>query len=761
MASSNRHWPSMFKSKACNTQHQWQHDINPTSLTSSGCHGTPHTSVPGECEERSPEPKPRWNPKPEQIRILEAIFNSGMVNPPREEIKKIRAQLQVFGQVGDANVFYWFQNRKSRSKNKQRQFQTTKSQPQPTPPITSNMSVPSCSSDKSSLKTTHKAFLNIGSPNVGEVPKSRSQSYFQTHSEVFPEPFFSSTAGGSATSGVFTEGYFCFPELSSVVDHVPDHDQTVGNCSGLLLSELMMSHGDTAKKVEYDEKMKLHEQLSLYTATTTASTITHTSVPSTINHSQGAGESGTVGPLNPAKSTVFINDVAFEVSVGPFNVREAFGDDAVLLHYSGQPVLTNQWGVTLHSLQHGAFYYLMQTLAPSPHDGNTRICCASLGLSSLISSIFRPFISPNDSVTAEFDGRLQLIKAVLISTQIYWSSIFILPKVVLNELNKIIRAFLWSGPEMKTTRAKVNWGKACRPKEMGGLDIPNLEISNKAGILRLIWDLHNDDGNRIWIRWCKAHLIKSKNFWTLKIPQPCSWSWRKILQLRVSARQIMKHKIDGGFNTDIKVDNFIFNSDWSFPLCMVSAIPELLSMSSPNSSRKDKIVWTASPSGTYNLKSTSAYLMGHHPSVLWHNLVWDNPVIPRMKFNLWLAVQSKLPTLDSKSMAQHENICVLCGTQPETHDHLFFNNQWKKKSAYNLLRKICLSSIVYHTWEERNERIFERKKTSQISVLVRICHTINSILKLGCLQKFHAANRIQCEWDLSHSSGHPPPRPPD
>ena len=71
-------------------------------------------------EERVPDPKPRRNPRPEQIRILEAIFNSGMVNPPRDEIPRIRMQLQEYGQVGDANVFYWFQNRKSRSKNKLR-----------------------------------------------------------------------------------------------------------------------------------------------------------------------------------------------------------------------------------------------------------------------------------------------------------------------------------------------------------------------------------------------------------------------------------------------------------------------------------------------------------------------------------------------------------------------------------------------------------------------------------------------------------------
>jgi hypothetical protein len=43
-----------------------------------------------------------------------------MVNPPRDEIPRIRMRLQEYGQVGDANVFYWFQNRKSRSKNKQR-----------------------------------------------------------------------------------------------------------------------------------------------------------------------------------------------------------------------------------------------------------------------------------------------------------------------------------------------------------------------------------------------------------------------------------------------------------------------------------------------------------------------------------------------------------------------------------------------------------------------------------------------------------------
>ncbi|KAF2306860.1 hypothetical protein GH714_022115 [Hevea brasiliensis] len=63
--------------------------------------------------------------KPEQILILESIFNSGMVNPPKDETVRIRKLLEKFGSVGDANVFYWFQNRRSRSRRRQRQMQAT------------------------------------------------------------------------------------------------------------------------------------------------------------------------------------------------------------------------------------------------------------------------------------------------------------------------------------------------------------------------------------------------------------------------------------------------------------------------------------------------------------------------------------------------------------------------------------------------------------------------------------------------------------
>ncbi|KAM1033143.1 hypothetical protein TB2_036169 [Malus domestica] len=410
MASSNRHWPSMFKSKPanCSTHHQWQHEINP-SLVSNGCHRPSSYSSVGGCEERSPEPKPRWNPKPEQIRILEAIFNSGMVNPPRDEIRKIRVQLQEYGQVGDANVFYWFQNRKSRSKHKLRNLHNSSRQQQThhhhtqlpiSTPVSAattlniiNAAAPSSSSSSSSEKSspkapnnkafsmgfsTHEASINSPTASVNQ-----STNFFQPHhphhNEVLPEsPFFFPVHQANINPNL-TQG-FCFPELANVV-HVPHHEQTnndnnnIGPCTNILLSEIM-NHGAISRK-EYhhhqedqikamknvDHQQHLNYNIDIATTPTTAaaSSTPTVAVPFPVIHNSrgGVGEAGAMAPGGVAKSTVFINDVAFEVGAGPFNVREAFGDDAVLIHSSGQPVLTNEWGLTLHSLHHGGFYYLV------------------------------------------------------------------------------------------------------------------------------------------------------------------------------------------------------------------------------------------------------------------------------------------------------------------------------------------------------------------------------------------------------------------
>ena len=70
-----------------------------------------------------------------------------------------------------------------------------------------------------------------------------------------------------------------------------------------------------------------------------------------------------------------------------------------------------------------------------------------------------------------YAGRLQLIKAVLFSIQNYWCRNFLLPKGVLNKINKLCAGFFWTGKEGSSRGARVNWKDICYPKNERGLGL--------------------------------------------------------------------------------------------------------------------------------------------------------------------------------------------------------------------------------------------------------------------------------------------------
>ncbi|CAH8311524.1 unnamed protein product [Eruca vesicaria subsp. sativa] len=373
MTSSNRHWPSMFKSKP--HHHQWQQEINSPLLPSSASHRSPFTG----CEvEGMPEPKLRWNPKPEQIRILEAVFNSGMVNPPREEIPRIRAQLQEYGQVSDASVFYWFQNRKSRSKHKLRLLHKNslpqpQQQPQPQP-----QPLPSSSSSSSSSSKATKLHKTNDKENTS-LPLSGSQMMGMFPSEpafLFPD----STLG--AFEGITASSQLGFLSDYMIEQQKPAHP-TVDSCTGYLLSEIINgnasygTHHQQHLSEKEDEEMMMNMLQQPQPYATTSHQITSYNNNNVMFHVPPTTSTSAVittsHPLDIVPSTsdqqlqvqagenirVFINEMEFEVSQGPFNVRDAFGEEVVLINSAGQPIVTDEYGVALQPLQYGDSYYLI------------------------------------------------------------------------------------------------------------------------------------------------------------------------------------------------------------------------------------------------------------------------------------------------------------------------------------------------------------------------------------------------------------------
>jgi len=53
-----------------------------------------------------------------------------------------------------------------------------------------------------------------------------------------------------------------------------------------------------------------------------------------------------------------------------------------------------------------------------------------------------------------FAGRLQLLSSVLLSLQVYWTKVFILPKKIIHMLEQKFNRFLWIGKDSKA-HAKV------------------------------------------------------------------------------------------------------------------------------------------------------------------------------------------------------------------------------------------------------------------------------------------------------------------
>lgn len=93
------------------------------------------------------------------------------------------------------------------------------------------------------------------------------------------------------------------------------------------------------------------------------------------------------------------------------------------------------------------------------------------------------------------------------------------------------------------------------PKKEGGLGIKRLETWNQAAMLKHIWSLFTQAGS-LWVAWMEKNWLKGKSFWNVSIPTSCSWSWKKILNLRDVAKQFLRFKVGDGSKIFLWLDSW-------------------------------------------------------------------------------------------------------------------------------------------------------------------------------------------------------------
>ena len=104
-----------------------------------------------------------------------------------------------------------------------------------------------------------------------------------------------------------------------------------------------------------------------------------------------------------------------------------------------------------------------------------------------------------------YAGRVELIRSVLSSMHLYWTSVFVLLASVLHAIDRLLPHFLWYGYGHWKLVYK-SWKDVACPKQEGGLGIRSPGDSNKAGVLRLLWEVETIR-EALWVKWvCSKYL---------------------------------------------------------------------------------------------------------------------------------------------------------------------------------------------------------------------------------------------------------------
>ncbi|XP_077232359.1 uncharacterized protein LOC143869136 [Tasmannia lanceolata] len=388
-------------------------------------------------------------------------------------------------------------------------------------------------------------------------------------------------------------------------------------------------------------------------------------------------------------------------------------------------------------------------------------------------------------------GRIELIKAVLTSFQIYWSATYNIPKEILLEIEKIFRNFLWGGFDQQNQYSPIAWASVCRPKREGGVGIRSVVDINRASQLKLLWHIVQNRES-LWVRWFKIKYLKKSSFWNRPMPSNPAWGVRSIFNCRTLAKPFMCYCVGKGRNIDFWTDPWhpdgpvhtqttegelfcltkqtsieCMQQDGSWAHILHQAhLPQLHRIMKTglfSHHEVDRIIWKGNPNGKFSLRSAWNQCRTRWAEVPWFKTVWHKGHIPRYSFTTWQAMQNRLSTRDRLCfLGSHRDLsCLLCNAGPESENHLFFRcsySAWiwrsilwrcgfRRKPLKTLLQeemwirekfkgdgqatsimRLSFCVVVYMIWRERNSRLHGKHPCHKTSTLHSCLSIIHSRL---------------------------------
>ncbi|GLU06807.1 hypothetical protein SLE2022_238000 [Rubroshorea leprosula] len=170
---------------------------------------------------------------------------------------------------------------------------------------------------------------------------------------------------------------------------------------------------------------------------------------------------------------------------------------------------------------------------------------------------FRAKLAVWKAATLSFGGRLILLNSVLSALPIFYMSLFLLPNVVLAEMIRIQRNFLWGGTGLNKKISWVKWDHVCSAKAKGGLGVPDLRRKNWA-MLGKWWYRMGDGVDSLWKRVVREKYYGGRKEVDITAIECVRTSklWRDIIRI---GGQSLKHRnmLAEGFKWEVGEGNIV------------------------------------------------------------------------------------------------------------------------------------------------------------------------------------------------------------
>ncbi|GJX73970.1 RNA-directed DNA polymerase, eukaryota, reverse transcriptase zinc-binding domain protein [Tanacetum coccineum] len=289
--------------------------------------------------------------------------------------------------------------------------------------------------------------------------------------------------------------------------------------------------------------------------------------------------------------------------------------------------------------------------------------------------------------------RMQLIASVLVSMQIYWAFVFLLPKSTVKDIERVLKGFLWCQRDLARGKAKIAWKTLCK---QGGLGFKDLGLWNEVLLTKNVWNIvaHKERDKAIKHIEIKVGNGKRTYVWYDK------WNDVGALSQVTSRRDIY----DARFENNATLSHMIVNNQWVWHQEWSTSFPDLITLFVPLlNDKQDKVIWRGNDG---NVKIFSTRQTWHDYRPHWSECQYAKEV--------WYAVKVKGYLKNFKS---------------EWMDTINYMAVGHGRNIKSVVSRVVFGAIVYYIWQEINKRCFSQERRS----VKDLCDIMMDIVKLRLL----------------------------